>query len=362
MKINRFTLIMTDHCNFDCSYCNQRKENIYLNRDHIEKALDFFYPFFPEWPIITFYGGEPLLAYEEIKYTVNLLKEKDKEGNKKPRFLISTNGSLLTDEKLSFLSRNKFTVLLSFDGKVQERGREPGSFPPTLEMMKRLNELPGIYLEINSVFTPKTVPGLSQSVRFLVEQGAGNIFIDFSLLEQWTEADHSLLEEQLEQLGQYLAVYHREHNKIPVFNFRPPAKNKKKKARSFACGAGSNRMSLAPDGKVWGCYTFHDYLKHREQCDEYQRYCFGGLENFIKNHKTLYPKILTNYKGLRLEDFETPKGACSLCGDLMKCAPCPVYVAYKSNAIGKVPVDFCRLSSIQREAKTIFLDNTLEPY
>lgn len=357
MKLNRFTFIMTDDCNFDCSYCNQRKENSYLKRDHIEKAMDFFYPFFTERPAITFYGGEPLLAFEEIEYAVGLLKAKEKQGNKKPYLLISTNGSLLTEEKLAFLSRHKFTVLLSFDGKVQEIGREPGSFTATLQMMERLRELPGIYFEINSVFTPATVPDLSQSIRFMVELGARNIFIDLSLLEQWTETDYTLLETQWEQLGQYLSDYRRRHKKIPVINFRP----QKKRQRSFACGAGSNRMAIAPDGKVWGCYTFHDYLKHREHCDEYQQYCFGDLEVFMKNHKTLYPKILANYKGLRLADFETSRGPCSRCAHLPECGPCPVYVAYKSKAIGKVPLDFCRLSGIEGNAKAIFLDNTLEP-
>lgn len=357
VKINRFAFIMTDDCNFDCSYCHQHKEKIYLERDPIDKALDFFYPFFRERPVITFYGGEPLLAYPEIVYIVNRFNAREKQGNKKPYFSLSTNGSLLTDEKLSFLSKNKFTVLLSFDGLVQEKGRKPGSLHPTLEMMKQLNERPGIYVEINSVFTPRTVPDLSESIRFLVEHGAENIFIDISLPEPWIEEDFAILEEQWELLGRYLSGYHHQYKRIPVINFRPV----KQRTRAFACGAGSNRMSLSPDGKIWGCYTFHDYLKHKEHNSEYMRFCFGNLENFIKNHESLYPKILANYSDLNLECFETAKGQCRHCSDLIKCGPCPVYTAYTSKALGKVPIDFCRLSRIERKAKSLFLDNALEP-
>jgi uncharacterized protein len=163
MKIDHLTFIVTDDCNFNCSYCTQQKEKKTISRSTIEKAVNFFYPFFKENAdiYIGFYGGEPLLAYEELKYAA-LLLEKNKIGNEKIKFSVTTNGSLLTDAMLDFFDLNRFKVLLSFDGLAQEKGRRKNTLEQTLAALERLKERPGIQLEINSVFSSMTIGDLSQ--------------------------------------------------------------------------------------------------------------------------------------------------------------------------------------------------------
>ena len=71
MKFSQLAFIVTDDCNYNCFDCPQTKENSYMKRSTIEKAGEFFYPFLDEDAYIVFYGGEPLLAFDNIKYAVS---------------------------------------------------------------------------------------------------------------------------------------------------------------------------------------------------------------------------------------------------------------------------------------------------
>jgi uncharacterized protein len=85
MKFSNLAFIVTDDCNFNCSYCLPKKEKKYMKRSTIEKAVTFFYPFLQENAYIVFYGGEPLLAFDQIRHAVSLLQEKEKTGKKKAK-------------------------------------------------------------------------------------------------------------------------------------------------------------------------------------------------------------------------------------------------------------------------------------
>jgi sulfatase maturation enzyme AslB (radical SAM superfamily) len=61
-------------------------------------------------PGFTFFGGEPLLKFEEIIKPL-VLKYKDSFG-----WSITTNGTLLTEEIIDFCYDNKISILLSLDG------------------------------------------------------------------------------------------------------------------------------------------------------------------------------------------------------------------------------------------------------
>jgi molybdenum cofactor biosynthesis enzyme MoaA len=44
MKLASLTLIITDDCNFNCSYCYKTKTSTYMDDSTVEKALLFFCP------------------------------------------------------------------------------------------------------------------------------------------------------------------------------------------------------------------------------------------------------------------------------------------------------------------------------
>jgi uncharacterized protein len=350
MELSSFTIFLTQKCNFNCSYCFQKRGNQNLGISTIKRALDFFTPFFADDYFLNFYGGEPLIGFDKIKETVRHLQAKNRTAKKKIHFTMTTNGSLLDEPILQFLSRNNFSLLLSFDGLAQELSRKEGSFGPSVSLIEKILETPGIELETNSVFTPETIRYLSRSLQFITELGVPEIDFALSRTSSWNKSSILRFKKELRILGIYMRAHYHKKGTFPLTKFRDHSGN-----GLFYCSAGRDRMTLAPDGKLWGCHLFADYFKGKEGTPEYQKYCFGDLDSFIKDYKVLYPDILSNHFRLRMSYFETPDGYCLQCGELGQCSACPLEAAFSGLRIGRMPSWICEVGKIFRREKRRFL-------
>lgn len=356
MKLSNLTFIVTDSCNFDCTYCFQKKKKQNMEISTIDKAVHFFYPFLTEKTDIVFYGGEPLLAFDAIQHIVSLLNEKNEKSSEKKEFVFSltTNGSLITEEMLRYFDRFKFSIMLSFDGLTQDIARKPGSFAPLLKLVRRFKHFPGIDFSINSVFTPETVELLPESLRFVIEASEGaEVLLSLSTMEPWSPEARDKLEHQLTRLTDFLYSYYNENGTIPIPDFRPPKPGPKK---GFVCTAGLTRMAVTPGEDIWGCYLFHDYLADKKESDDHGRYYFGNLDNFIENFETVYPQTLSNYKSLRQECFLSEEQFCFLCEEVGDCGVCPVNAAYSTHFVGKIPPWVCLINKIEKKIRDDFLE------
>lgn len=355
MELSKLTFIVTDDCNFNCTYCYQEKEKKTMDNATLKMAVDFFYPHLTGLKDIqiSFYGGEPLLAYDRICHAVQLIREKNKTGNKKIGFFVTTNGSLLTEEKLDFFNRSGFNLMLSFDGLAQDKSRKVDTLAHTVDLMKRVRDYPGITFEINSVFTPRTAGDFFESLRYIIEQGGTDVTFNLSTMEEWRTADLETLESELQRLTEYLVLYYRNNGTLPVKNFNTPGSG------IFRCSAGCDQMAVTPGGDIWGCFLFHDYFKTRQDDPQYRDYSFGSLARFAGDGagNPHYPEIVENYSQLK-QDFFQVKGKetkfCFLCEDIRGCMVCPVNAAYSSGSLGKVSCGNCRLVKIQSKARKKF--------
>ncbi len=342
---------MTSDCDFDCSYCYQKKEKEYLDITTARRAIDFFFTFLADECFINFYGGEPLLSVEQIKEVVSYIQHKNRNLKKKIHYSITSNGNLINKDVLQFLNKNSFTFVLSFDGLGQDVSRKKGSFDHLCSSLEKLLECPEINLETNSVFTSQTVGYLSQSIQFIVESGVQNVILSFSNLPPWNRSELSRLKSEIASLREFSLSVYRETGEIPVTNLR-----KISSKGIFACSAGKDRMALSSDGSLWGCCFFSDFYKSNGQTKENRKYCFGNVESFMNDYKQVYPKVLKNYSDLQMRYFFTSKNYCTLCEDVTDCVICPVDAALGSVIIGKIPDWVCRIRKIIREEKELFLE------
>ena len=118
---------ITEKCNLNCSYCcysghfvgqrthSQRSMSWETAQQAIKYYIEHDQAGDGSCPI-SFYGGEPLLEFPLIKKCVDYATEKAKELGKTPRFAISTNGTLLSDEVCDYLVEHEFLVMVSLDG------------------------------------------------------------------------------------------------------------------------------------------------------------------------------------------------------------------------------------------------------
>jgi len=350
MKISNFIIGITGDCNFRCSYCYQRRTDRYLDSATAEKAVNFFSPYLAPDCNVVFYGGEPLLGLDRIKEIVRFFQAKNGRVKKRIGFSISSNGSLIDDDVLALFESNRFSVLLSFDGFAQELSKKKRSFLPTVAVLEKLLGRPEIDLETNSVFTAETVGYVAESIRFIVDLGVPSVNISFTNLPPWSATALSRLKEELGLLGEYMVPLSQKKRPVPVVNFRQTPRKK-----VFGCSAGKDRMFLSPDGFLWGCCLIYDYLHTRGKSHASSRYCFGGLDAFVRDHERIYPEVAENHTRFRMDRFFTSDRFCAQCEDLSDCVVCPVDTILGGSLVGKIPLWVCEIRKIEREARNRFL-------
>ena len=115
-------LNVTDACNLACKYCFVEQNPHYMTLETAKDATHYLLENLEkrnkkfnknERARITFFGGEPMLLYDEIIVPlVNYIRE----NNLPVDFGMTTNGTLLNEERIKFFRKNKFDLLLSIDG------------------------------------------------------------------------------------------------------------------------------------------------------------------------------------------------------------------------------------------------------
>ncbi|MDR2651563.1 MAG: radical SAM protein [Prevotellaceae bacterium] len=152
-NINRFnrnslalTIAPTSDCNFKCSYCFENSpEPIYMNEDAENELIKFIEKHNNiESLSITWYGGEPLLAFDNIQSITNKVK------SLKIAYSASmiTNGYLFNKDNIKELEELKIQSLhITLDGleNIHNRRRvhktESDSFRRILDNIKLISEI-----------------------------------------------------------------------------------------------------------------------------------------------------------------------------------------------------------------------------
>lgn len=144
-------------CNMSCPYCLQKMEVPKAvkaaPKDAVElvEKLKLYLSSKEELKKIEFWGGEPLLYWEKIKYLVPVLSEMFPNT----RFSMVTNGTLLTTEIVDFLKEWDFGIAVSHDGPGQHiRGDDPFDDFDQCEGIQYAFEQLHPKFSFNAVFTP----------------------------------------------------------------------------------------------------------------------------------------------------------------------------------------------------------------
>jgi His-Xaa-Ser system radical SAM maturase HxsB len=139
-------IVPTLRCNMNCSYCHaqskKENDNFYdMTIDTAKKTVDFIFQS-PAISInIEFQGGEPLLNFNVIIFIVNYAKEKNKKYKKDISFSIVTNLTLMTNEILDFLLKEKVSICTSLDGPRLVHNKNRGEYDKTVNWIKKINKI-----------------------------------------------------------------------------------------------------------------------------------------------------------------------------------------------------------------------------
>ena len=134
--LQQLVLQVTQNCNFKCRYCvfscdndiNRIHNKVNMSWEIAQKSIDFFSEHSQDSMTIyiNFYGGEPLLNFHIIKKSVDYIEKIFK--TKKVIYNMTTNGSIITDEIIDYLSSKSFNLTISLDGPpdIQNYNRKFG--------------------------------------------------------------------------------------------------------------------------------------------------------------------------------------------------------------------------------------------
>ena len=128
--IKAMCLNVAHDCNLRCSYCFASTgdfggERKLMTPEVGKKAIDYLLKYSGDRHNLEmdFFGGEPLMAFDVVKEVVEYARSKEKEYNKNFRFTITTNGMLLTDDKIDYINKEMYNVVLSLDGRKEVNDR-----------------------------------------------------------------------------------------------------------------------------------------------------------------------------------------------------------------------------------------------
>ena len=262
-------------CNLNCEYCFAAQGKFHgqsglMSFETGKRALDFLVEHSGTRHNleVDFFGGEPLMNFETVKKIVEYARSQEPVYHKKFRFTITTNGMLLTDDKIDFINREMSNVVLSIDGRkeVNDRMRPrvdgKGSYDKIIPMYKKLVDqrgekeyyVRGTYTKYNLDF--------SDDVFALLDAGFDQISVEPVIADAEepyaiTEADLPRIFEEYERLMQKILDYEATGKKFNFFHFmldldQGPCAIK----RLRGCGCGNEYVAITPDGDIYPCHQF----------------------------------------------------------------------------------------------------------
>lgn len=343
MNLPAVVFLVTEDCNFRCKYCYQSKRKHYMTWDTAKQTLDFFLPKLKKEYWLTFTGGEPLLALDLVKKAVSYLELKNKEESKSATYAVVTNGSLLDDDCLDFFNRYGFTIALSFDGYGQNSARKKNSFDKTAAVIKKALQFENITLNVNSTFSTATAVNICKSMGFIMDLGVKQVSLSLDLAKRWNRPSLEKLAAEIANLEELSLKYYKKNKTIPVTLFR----ERSNKSGIWRCAAGRNQLTVTPGGSIWGCPCFYEYFKvSPNSMEEYDKYYFGKLEDFAKNHEKMYRRVLSHYRQFSMDNYYKANSRCFLCPLVEKCGVCPVLKAKSNHPLLYVQPYICAIKKI----------------
>ncbi len=179
LKLNSLRIILTEKCNFGCSYCFVKKRQKTLcgsiSWKTLKGGLDLLAKFNKDGHIeIHFFGGEPLIEFNLIKKAVNYITDLIKLKKIKSVFYaITTNATLLDDNKALFFKKYHFLVSISVDGweNLHNKNRKyldgRDAYKDTIKGLKILQKHKN---DIGVLVTPykNTIKNLAKACEFII--------------------------------------------------------------------------------------------------------------------------------------------------------------------------------------------------
>ena len=268
--VKALCLHVSHDCNLRCRYCFASTgdfgtgHRMTMDFDTARRAID--------WVVeksgkrrnieVDFFGGEPLMALDTVKRTVEYARSLEEKHDKCFRFTITTNGVLLDQDTIDYINREMSNVVLSLDGRreVNDHMRPTvngkGSYDVIVPKFQQLVSqrgtkdyyVRGTFTRENLDFADDVEHLASLGFRHVsVEPASGPLDDPFAI----KEGDLPAVEAEYEKLARQLQG----RKDVNFFHFNVDlAQGPCVIKRLRGCGAGCEYVAITPDGDIYPCH------------------------------------------------------------------------------------------------------------
>lgn len=279
---------VSGNCNLDCKYCYfkfDREERV--SRDNYLMSKDIVNTFFEKYLLsnndieklnISFWGGEPLLNFDVVKYIVE--KSELIAPKNSLNFLIVTNGTLINKEVAEFCSHHNVTLQITIDGdrechdtqRAYRNGH--GTYDLIINNIKLLNDY-GVKFYIRTTLTSQT-PEISTIVNTLKKNNVKRASFAVIFPVIGCDYENLLIEKSAHVAEEIVSNFIEERKKGSGFEFDNIERIIKQFYSKFyykTCGVSKNKIAIKYDGTVYPCHRFVGSSE----------YCIGNVSEGMNN-------------------------------------------------------------------------------
>ncbi|MCX6744505.1 MAG: radical SAM protein [Candidatus Parcubacteria bacterium] len=252
-NIQRLVIPLTFRCNFKCQYCNvSKKAQKEFDVKTLDKILELFFKYnHCKDRSIHFFGGEPLLRYDLLVKIAKKVKQLRKKYKKKIYLGLTTNGSLLTEEKLRFLVENFPFFCVSIDSFAKDyKFRKTEALNKKLPLLLKYKD----FINIKMTIMPEYADSFFYCYKQLVSLGFRNINVQPAMGFYW---EKNKVDQYLNNLSKVLKLIKYLKAKGAKISFKlidDVRRVMEKKNKS--CSIIMDELSIDPDGDIYPCEFF----------------------------------------------------------------------------------------------------------
>lgn len=294
-------LITTNNCNLRCSYCYEKNHDYDPNKnmsiETAKKAVDLFFKQIPSninRTSITFFGGEPHIAFDLMKEVINYSYNHRTIGGYKGNnynYVVNTNGVILTDEMFSLYSKlgKKINVRVSVDGYKENHdltrrtidGKGSWSMlEKNLLKYRLLKEKYGVQVGLVNTINKANCKDIYYNYTMLYELTGMNIGTLFVHEDNLKDEDFEIIKKQVGMLHDYCV---KRKMRFSVCNIKMKNVNN---SNNSLCSSGVRSFTVSHEGNIYSCMRC--YFNNMENM------YMGNLEDGISVAKRLFMREINN--------------------------------------------------------------------
>lgn len=313
-EIQKIKIAITSNCTLRCLHCKiDKSSNLTAKLSDVYKGVDLLINSPGKYKRLEIYGGEPFTEIKNLKKIVSYTQKTAKKRKIKLSIHIATNATLINDDVLKWLKKNKNIIIaVSFNGtqnsqdKIRKFNNQNGSYIIVKKNIKKILKTIGTHrLVIIYCVDPIFAKNIYKDFKEIIKIGIRIVDIECAHGRGWNSKNYNEFEKNINKINNYILNQTKKENFIFHEKFIELLRMKGKEIPKCPFYID---LEMYPDAKLgFYPYAFINYLDFRDKIkigdinkgiNKKYLYCsYNPYTNICKNCITNYYTLEGLYDG-----------------------------------------------------------------